>query len=543
MQEAMVAQTVTTAPPTTSAPPPPRGRTTGSVKPGVVLARVLGLGLVLALAASLTPSLVGQSRWGFLVVVWVLATLCVASYATGRLMPAKYLLPGTVGLFLFLVFPILLTAQTSTTNFGDGTRTSKQETIDSIVAQSVTQSPDSPRYNLSVATSGSVTTGPFTFFLVNPKDGAISKGTTKGVDSVSSGDVTLTNKRVTAADGFKILTPQQLNAANKAIQAIVVPTQKGAIKVLGIRTAFEGETSLKYDAATDTITDTKDNKQYKPVKSGDREFFTSTDGSKARLSDQSWKANVGLENYRRVLTDSQIRNDFSRIFIWTLVYAILSVALTFMLGLALAVTLNDSRVRGQRLYRTLLLLPYAIPGFISLLVWAGFFNQDFGLLNSLTGLHINWFGNATTAKIAVLLTNLWMGFPYMFLVSTGALQSVPADLKEAASIDGASGFRQFRAITFPLLLVTVAPLLVASFAFNFNNYNSIALLTKGGPFDPANPTAGGTDILISYTIRLAFGAGGAQLGFASAVSVVLFVLTGVIATIQFRLTRRLEDLS
>jgi arabinogalactan oligomer / maltooligosaccharide transport system permease protein len=536
----MVAQTVSSPPSTTSAPPP-RRPSTGSVKPGVLLARVLGLGLVLALAASLTPTLVSQSRWGFLVLVWVLAGLAVLSYSTKRFMPAKYLLPGTVGLFLFLVFPILLTAQTSTTNFGDGTRTSKQETIDSIVAQSVTQTPDSPRYNLSVATTGSVTAGPFTFFLVNPTDGSVSKGTTKGLESVGSGDVTVANNRVTAAKGFTILTPQQLNAADKAIQAIVVPTDKGAIKVLGIRTAFEGQTSLKYDAATDTITDTKDGTQYKPVKSADREFFTSAAGKK--LSDQSWKANVGADNYKRVLTDNRIRNDFTRIFIWTLVYAVLSVASTFLLGLALAVTLNDDRVKGQRLYRTLLLLPYAIPGFISILVWAGFFNKDFGLLNNLTGLDINWFGNATTAKIAVLLTNLWMGFPYMFLVCTGALQSVPADLKEAASIDGASGFTAFRKITFPLLLVTVAPLLVASFAFNFNNYNSIALLTKGGPFDPANPTAGGTDILISYTIRLAFGGGGAQLGFASAVSVVLFVLTGVIATIQFRLTRRLEDLS
>ena len=97
----------------------------------------------------------------------------------------------------------------------------------------------------------------------------------------------------------------------------------------------------------------------------------------------------------------------------------------------------------------------------------------------------------------------------MFLVCTGALQSIPADLKEAASIDGASGLDGFRKITFPLLLVSVAPLLVATFAFNFNNFTAIFLLTEGGPFTPDNPTAGGTDILISYTFRLAFGAGGA----------------------------------
>ena len=224
-------------------------------------------------------------------------------------------------------------------------------------------------------------------------------------------------------------------------------------------------------------------------------------------------------------------------------FATVSVVSTFLLGLLFAFTLNDPRVRGQKVYRALIILPYAIPGFISLLLWSSFYNQDFGLINDMTGLDVNWFGNTTTARFAVLLTNLWMGFPYMFLVATGALQAIPEDLTEAATIDGANGFQGFRKITFPLLLVTVAPLLVATFAFNFNNFGAIFLLTGGGPFSPDNPTAGGTDILLSYTYRLAFGAGGAQIGFASAVSVVLFVITGVIAALQFRATRSLEDVN
>ena len=223
-----------------------------------------------------------------------------------------------------------------------------------------------------------------------------------------------------------------------------------------------------------------------------------------------------------------------------MVFATLSVILTFALGLFLASTLKDSRVKGQKLYRSIVILPYAIPSFIGVLVWSGFYNRDFGLINDLTGLSVNWLGNATTAKAAVLLTNLWLGFPYMFLVTTGALQTIPADLKEAANIDGATGFTAFRLITLPLLLVTTAPLLVATFAFNFN-FNVIFLLTEGGPFTPDSPTPGGTDILISYTIRLAFGAGGAQFGFASAIAVLLFLITGVIAAVQFRFTRALED--
>ncbi|HEX5729927.1 ABC transporter permease subunit, partial [Microbacterium sp.] len=191
---------------------------------------------------------------------------------------------------------------------------------------------------------------------------------------------------------------------------------------------------------------------------------------------------------------------------------------------------------------SVLLVPYAIPGFISLLVWSSFYNTEFGLINTTLGLSIDWFGDPFWAKVAVLVTNLWMGFPYMFLVCTGALQAIPSDLKEAASIDGATGWTNFRKITFPLMLVAVAPLLVATFAFNFNNFGAIFLLTEGGPFTPENPTAGATDILISYTYRLAFG-GTQQIGFASAVTVVLFILTGIIAALQFRATKKLEEFS
>ncbi len=366
-------------------------------------------------------------------------------------------------------------------------------------------------------------------------------GTAEGVAAAPAGVTVSDAGFVTAAPGYTILTPIQVNAANDAIQKVTVPTEAGAIQKLGVRQAFEGKTTLVYDANADTITNTETGVSYTPKRFGDREFFTDAQGN--RLSDQSWKENVGLQNYKEIFTDPRIRNNFISIFIWTLAFATLSVASTFILGLALAVAMNDQRIRGQRAYRSTIMLPYAIPSFIALLVWSSFYNRDFGLINNLTGLNIDWLGNTTAARLAVLITNLWMGFPYMFLVCIGALQAIPADLKEAASIDGASGFMNFRKVTFPLLLVPVAPLLVSSFAFNFNNYNAIALLTKGGPFQPDNPTAGGTDILISYTIRVAFGAGGARLGFASAVSVILFILTGIIAAIQFRYTRALEEVN
>ncbi len=506
-----------------------------------LIVKVLFLGTVVGTVIALTPSVVGQQRWTFLVAIWLIAGLLVMTYATTRRLPAKYLVPGVLMLALFVVYPIFMTAQASFTNVGDGTRSTKEEAITQIVGASVVQNPDAPRYNLTIGTDGSVTTGPFAFFLVSQDDGTAYQGTPDGLQPLAESEATIENDKVTAADGYTMLTPKEVNAAGEALKDFTVPTDTGAIRQLGITTAFEGTTTLEYDTANDTITDTTDGTVYTVQKQGDREFFVSDAGK--RVSDQSWKANVGLANYKAIFTDPRISKDFFAIFVWTFVFATLSVISTFLLGLLFAMTLNDPRVRGQKIYRALLIMPYAIPGFISLLLWSSFYNQDFGLINEITGLHVNWFGNSLTAKFAVLLTNLWMGFPYMFLVCTGALQSIPEDLTEAATIDGANGWMGFRKITFPLLLVTVAPLLVATFAFNFNNYGAIFLLTEGGPFSADNPSAGGTDILISYTIRLAFGAGGAQIGFASAVSVVLFILTGVIAAMQFRLTRSLEDVN
>jgi len=514
---------------------------TGSTGVAAVTVRVLCLGTMVGTAAALTPSLIADHRWVFLAIVWAVIAVVLSTYATARAIPAKYLIPGTVLLVLFVVTPVLATLQLSTTNYGDGTRGTKAETIASIVGNSVVQTPDSPKFALTVATTGSPATGPFTFFLVDAKSGDVYSGTEGGLKQLSADAVTLAGGFVTGAPGYTMLTPIQVNAAAAKLKEFTVPTDNGAIRQRGLREAYEGRTALRYDKSADAITDTTTGVRYTVARQGDREYFVDPAGK--RLADQSWRAGVGLDNYRRAFTDQRILSGFGKIFVWNVVFATASVALTFGVGLAIAVMLNDRRVRGQKFYRSILLLPYAIPGFISILVWSGFYNQDFGLINQLTGLHVNWLGDPWWAKAALLLMNTWLGFPYMFLVATGALQAIPPDLKEAASIDGAGGLTGFRRITFPLLLVGVAPLLVASFAFNFNNYNVIQLLTGGGPFTPDNPNAGATDILISYTVRLAFGGGGAQLGFASAIATLLFVITAVMAAAQYRATRGLEEVN
>ncbi len=144
----------------------------------------------------------------------------------------------------------------------------------------------------------------------------------------------------------------------------------------------------------------------------------------------------------------------------------------------------------------------------------------------------------------MLLVNLWVGFPYMFLICTGALQSIPADVMEAAAIDGAGRFTTWRRVTLPLLLVSTAPLLISSFAFNFNNFSLIYMLTGGGPrFADASVPLGHTDILISmvYSVSGVDGSAPKNYGLASALSIVIFVIVGVISALAFRQTRKLEE--
>lgn len=511
---------------------------------GTLIAKVIGLGLALAVAIALTPTLIALENWFFLAALWLIVLVIVAVYLTGRAIPAKYLLPGTLLLILLTIYPILLTVQMSFTNFGDGTRSSKEQAIARIVGTSAVPVEGAAVFGTDVGTKGSVTAGPFELLLVDQATGDAYVGSEEdGLQPLE--DATVVDGRVTEAPGFTILTRQQqndLSGRGGPLDGFTVPADEDTVIKLQGFNAMEMRTPLVYDEETDTITNRDTGVVYSPVRSasGDRSFFTSEDGQ--RLANQSWAENVGWFNYQRLFTDSSITGPFISIFVWTVIFATVVVASSYFLGLIIAVSLNEPRMRFLRLFRSIIILPYAIPGFILLMVWAGFWNRDFGLINNMFGLSVDWLGNGTNARVAILLTQLWMGFPYMFLITTGALQSVPSELKEAAAIDGATGYAQFWRIVFPLVLVSTAPLLVASFAFNFNNFNAIQLLTGGGPFSAENPWAGQTDILVSYTYRLAFGGVGEQIGFASAVSVILFLLTAVIAAIQFRGTRKLEEI-
>jgi arabinogalactan oligomer / maltooligosaccharide transport system permease protein len=511
--------------------PPPRraGFTGGLVLKLLLLAGLNGLAIV-----GIVP-MIANEAWAALAVV-VAATVAINwVYLTRRAIALKYLVPGTVFLMVFQVYPVVYNAYIAFTNYGTGNILTKSQAIDGIERQSLFTPEDAVRYRATAFSDGDE----FALLLIDP-DGQAFLGTEDGLQPVdpAAPDVTAEDDRVTAVGEFRRLSLREAQDAQRPLSALRVPTDDGEIQLTTFTAAVRREARRVYDPDRDVVVDTQAGTVYEPIGGN----FVSPDGD--RLT-PGWRVTIGAANFTRAFTSPAIRGPFMRVFIWTYAFALTTVALQFALGLGLAITLNKPGMRGRTIYRSLLVIPFALPSFMTSLVWAGMLNREFGVVNRILDAAIPWLVHPTWAKAAVILVSVWQGFPYMFLICTGALQSIPGEIKEAAAVDGAGPFAAFRKVTFPLLLVTVAPLLIASFAFNFNNFNIVYLLTRGGPaIQGAQTPAGHTDILISYTYRLAFEGGrGADYGFAAAISVLIFLMVATVSAISFRYTKALEEIN
>ncbi|WP_034383101.1 ABC transporter permease subunit [Deinococcus sp. YIM 77859] len=254
---------------------------------------------------------------------------------------------------------------------------------------------------------------------------------------------------------------------------------------------------------------------------------------------------VGLANFREIFAKAS--RALLPVFVWTVVFALSTVVLNALAGLILGILLYNKRLKGRNIYRTLLFLPWAIPTVISVQMWVALLNQQFGIVNKTLGLlgltAVPWLGDPLWAKISILLVNLWLGFPYMMTATISALGTISDDLYEAASIDGANRWQQIRDITLPLLRSSFTPILLSAFAFNFNNFGIIYLLTQGGPpQEGRESTAQSTDILLSWGYNTAFASSGGQnYALASAIALIIFFLTLGISLVNFKAAGVFEE--
>jgi arabinogalactan oligomer/maltooligosaccharide transport system permease protein len=495
------------------------------------------LSLSNALAAWAAYVLVDRQDW---VAVALLAlTTAAVDYVflseNRRVVPAKFLVPGTLFLIAFQVVPILYTIDVAFSNYSTGHITTKADAIRQIQLTSLQPPPNGKQYTMGVARDAN---GKLVLILQDQVTHETFVGTEEGLKPIPRAAVTASELGITAAKGYRIVKGSELFALDATLRNYQVPTSgSSAIRPQTISTAAELEPTLRYDRKRDVFVSVANGTVFHD------------NGRGAYVNGQQelepgWKTRIGFGNFSAIVSNPLVRGPFLQIFAWTLFFAASVVFLSFSVGLFLAIALNKKGLRFQKVYRSLILIPWAVPGFLSLLVWQGLLNDDFGVVNRLLHLNVPWLFDANWAKVSCILVSFWLTVPYFFLVSMGALQSIPGDLIEAARVDGGSPIQIFRRVTLPLLLVAVSPLLIASFAFNFNNFNNIYLLTGGGPTQPNQPIAGSTDILISYTYKLAIAAGkGQDYGLASAVSIIIFFIVATISAVSFWKTKALENLN
>ncbi len=254
---------------------------------------------------------------------------------------------------------------------------------------------------------------------------------------------------------------------------------------------------------------------------------------------------IGVKNFATIL--AQANQALGPVFLWNVIFAGSTVFLNAFLGLVLALILNNKNLRFRNFYRTALIVSWALPGVITVQVFVALLNYNFGAINRLLGVlgiyPIPWLIDPDWARVAILLVNLWLGFPYMMTATLGALSTIPDELYEAARVDGAGPWQALTRITLPLLEKPMLPILLSSFAFNFNNFYIIYLLTGGGPPEEGRlATAQATDILISWAYKTAFSAEGqSAYGLGAAISLLIFLLTVAISLVNFRLTGALRE--
>lgn len=501
-------------------------------------------GLVLKLVVmSLLNGLVGwaiiilftQGRgWWALSVGVVLLVFDGIYLVPNRLLPAKFIAPGSIFLIAYLIIPIFFTINTAFQQYSTGHVLSKTEAIATNIEQNIVMGDRFFQMTPALDEADQLV-----LILIDDTTRDAYIGRTDGLEPIDAAAVSVDDYGVVLPPPqFRSLTTDELSSIDAILADFVVPVSEGVtIRTEGLSTAVEVQQGLEYDATSDVLVATDTGVRYS---SNGRGSFVSESGEELIVG---WRTYVGWENFRAVLQNPLVRAPFVRAFIWTIIFASSTVLISFAIGLFLAKLIDKPKFRFKRIYRSLLVVPYAVPGFLSLLVFRGLLNDDFGLINRLLPVNIPWLFDPFWAKVSVIMVSVWLTTPYFMLVCTGALQAIPTELVEAARVDGAGRWQVFRKVTLPLLLVVVTPLLVASFAFNFNNFNNVYLLTGGGPPADDQSVAGATDILISYTYKLAFESGkGQDYGLASAISIYIFFIVASISATGFMRSKALENM-
>ncbi|MDE4011225.1 maltose ABC transporter permease MalF [Glaesserella parasuis] len=514
--------------------------THSSISPAQLWGKRAFVGLLYLLAFYLVFTIYLQGEILFALLTLVVVASGIFVFSSERAYRWRYLFPGISAIGIFVVFPLVCTVVIAFTNYSGSNQLAFERVVNQLQSQryfsgerydfKLLETADN-QYQLALENNNVQKT-----YLSEPLALADLKGEIK-LEEVA----TLPESKVAP---LKTITQnrQQLQTVNA-----ILPSEE-MLTMSSLRQFSQQSYRFSFDAESQILTNHETNERYKP--NDDVGFFEQIDEQgnfTGKRVEPGYTVAIGWQNFVKILTDEGVQKPFIQIFIWTVTFAFLTVVFTTLLGMIFASLVQWEALKGKAVYRLLLILPYAVPGFISILVFKGLFNQSFGeinvILNNLFGIRPEWFNDPFLAKVMILIVNTWLGYPYMMIVCMGLLKAIPHDLYEASAIDGASVWQNFTKITMPLLIKPLMPLMIATFAFNFNNFVLIQLLTQGRPSMIGTSTpAGHTDLLVSYTYRIAFeGSGTQDFGLAAAIAVIIFLLVSGLALFQIRLTKLQQD--
>ncbi|GAB5990590.1 maltose ABC transporter permease MalF [Aeromonas enteropelogenes] len=504
-----------------------------------------------------------SGEWVFALLDLVVVSAGLYVFMNKKTYAHRYIFPGVAGMVVFIIFPLAYTIGIAFTNYSGSNLLSVEQARD---------------YHLKK--SYKVAGGEFDFTLLEADNGQFQLLLNQGEQTFVSQPLSLMNNKareLAVREGRAQAAPQlvelQVATAETGRKSapirvivehrthlsgldLVLPDDSTHLTLSSLR-KFAAQkpqyTRLMDGAVLKSGVVIKDSNLLRDNQTGELMLPNGDTGFYQYIDEQGqfvgkgiapgFVVSVGWKNFARIVTDPGIQAPFLQIFVWTVIFSTCSVAFTLAIGMVLACLVQWESLKGRGFYRVMLILPYAIPAFISILVFKGLFNQNFGEINMFLeaafGIKPDWYTNPFLAKVMILIVNTWLGYPYMMILCMGLLKAIPEDLYEASAMDGAGPVQNFFKITVPLLMKPLTPLLIASFAFNFNNFVLIQLLTNGAPdIIGASTPAGTTDLLVSYTYRIAFqGSGGQDYGLASAIATAIFLIVGALALLNLKLSK------
>jgi ABC-type sugar transport system permease subunit len=438
----------------------------------------------------------------------------------------RWLAAGLVMAVLFTVYPILYTFYLSFTNMSGGHLLTKALVIQRL-SERMYSPEDGGSWDLTVYRKGN------DFMLLLHENNNFS--TIKPEGALEKRNFDTPPLKI---DSYVKMSPAEVMQNLQALGKLDFGKPPLVVKIISLQEASVQLPLYSYNSAEDTFTDNREGEVYRSV------LGTYTSQSGKTLA-PGYFTSIGWKNYTRFLSNKGYLKPIFSILVWNITFSLFSVLISFGLGMMIALLFEDLKYR--RLIRTLLIVPYPIPVLVSIMVWKGLLNENMGLVTTVIanifGSSPKFFTDLNWTRFALILINVYLSYPYFYVLTSGALKAIPKDLFEAASIDGARPLTVVRKIVLPLVMRILSPLVIASFCFNFNNFTLVWGFNAGLPAmaDTAVPM-GYSDLLISFIYRLGFSSSNAaDYGFSAAITVMLFILVALMVFFQTMNTKTIKE--